>query len=95
MQKEALAVTCSCEKFSDYILGTKFEIKNDHKPLVPLLSSKHLNDLPPLVLWFWLRMAKFDYTIAHVPGKLLYTPDTLSREPCSKQGTRPPRGGGG
>lgn len=49
----------------------------DHKPLVLLLSSKHLNDLPPRVLRFRLRMAKFDYTIFHVPGKLLYVADTL------------------
>lgn len=83
--EEALAVTWSCEIFSDYILGSKFEIETDHKPLVPLLSSKHLNDLPPGVLHFRLKMAKFDYTIAHVPGKLLYTADALSRDPVPDQ----------
>ena len=77
--EETLAVTRSCKKFSDYILGSKFEIETDHKPLVPLLSNKHLNDLPPRVLCFRLRMAKY-YTILHVPGKLLYTADTLSRD---------------
>jgi hypothetical protein len=38
-------MTWSCEKFSDYILGSKFEIETDFKPLVALLSNKHLNDL--------------------------------------------------
>ena len=85
IEKEVLALTWSCEKFSDYILGSKFEIETDHKPLVPLLSSKHLNDLPPRVLQFRLRMAKFDYTIKHVPGKLLYTADALSRDPVPEQ----------
>ena len=80
IEKEALAITWSCEKFSDYILGRHFEIETDHKPLVPLMSSKHLNDLPPRVLRFRLRMAKFDYEIRHVPGKYLYTADTLSRD---------------
>ena len=47
IEKEALAIMCSCKKFSDYILGSKFEIETDHEPVVPLLSSKHLNDLPP------------------------------------------------
>ena len=28
---------------------------------------------------------KFQYTIKHVPGKELYTPDTLSRAPLSSQ----------
>ena len=82
IEKEALAVTWSCEKLSDYILGSKFEIETDHKPFIPLLSNKHLNNLPPRVLRFRLRMAKYDYTISHVPGKLLYTADTLSRDPA-------------
>ena len=85
IEKEALAVTWSCEKFSNYILGTRFEIETDHKPLVPILSSKHLNDLPPRVLRFRLRMARFDYSISHVPGKLLYTADALSRDPIPEQ----------
>ena len=85
IEKEALAVTWSCEKFSDYILGSRFEIETDHKPLVPILSSKHLNDLPLRVLRFRLRMAKFDYSISHVPGKLLYTADALSRDPIPEQ----------
>ena len=47
IEKEALSVTWSCEKFLDYILGYSFNIETDHKPLVPLLNSKCLNTLPP------------------------------------------------
>ena len=57
------------------------DIKTDNKLLVPLLSSKHMDDLPPRVLCSWLRLARFDYSIKHFPGKLLYTDDTLSRTP--------------
>lgn len=60
-------------------------IDTDHKPLVPILSSKHLNDLPPRVLRFRLRMAKFDYSITHMPGKLLYTADAFSWDPIPQQ----------
>jgi len=67
--------------FSDYILGSRFEIEMDHKPLVPVLSSKHLNDLPPRVLRFRLRIAKISYSISHVPGGLLFTADALPRDP--------------
>ena len=81
IEKEVLALTWSCEKFSDYILGSRFEIETDHKPLIPILSSKHLNDLPPRVLRFRLRMARFEYSISHVPGRLLFTADALSRDP--------------
>ena len=40
IEKEALALTWACGKFSDYVLGRKFSIKTDHKPLIPLLNSK-------------------------------------------------------
>ena len=81
IEKEALAVTWACEKFSDYIIGKEILIETDHKPLVPLLSTKHLDNLPPRILRFRLRLARFCYTIHHIPGKLLYTADTLSRAP--------------
>jgi len=45
IEKEALASTWACEKFSTYILGMKFAIETDHKPLVPLLGSKQLDSL--------------------------------------------------
>ena len=51
----------------------------DHKPLVPLLNTKHLDDLPPRVLRFRLRLAKYDYNAYNVSGKLLYAADALSR----------------
>ena len=81
IEKEALAVTWACEKFTDYILGRDFQIETDHKPLVPLLSTKQLDCLPPRVLRFRLRLARYSYSIRHVPGKLLYTADALSRAP--------------
>ena len=51
------------------------------EPLVPLLGSKHLDSLPPRILRFRLRLSRFSYDISHVPGKLLYTADALSRAP--------------
>ena len=81
IEKEALAITWACEKFSQYILGKRVLLETDHKPLVPLMTYKHLDNLPPRVLRFRLRLMRFDYQISHVPGKHLHTADALSRSP--------------
>ena len=83
IEKEALASTWACEKFSDYILGKSIIIETDHKPLVPLLGTKQLDSLPSRALRFRLRLDRFTYTIIHVPGKDLHTADTLSRAPLT------------
>ncbi len=81
IEKEALAVTWACKRLSSYLLGLKFTLETDHKPLVSLLSTKALDQLPPRVLRFRLRLMRFDYDIIHVPGKQLITADVLSRAP--------------
>ena len=81
IEKEALSLTWAAEKFSMYLLGRSFHMETDHKPLVPLLSTKSLDTLPPQVLRFRLRLMRYDFTIAYTPGKHLCIPDTLSRAP--------------
>ena len=87
IEKEALASTWACEKFSDYILGMQFTLETDHKPLVPLLASKDLSGMPPRILRFRLRMMRFAPTVVHVPGKDQVTADALSRAPVDKPST--------
>ena len=81
IEKESLAFTWACEKFADYLIGLKFHIYTDHKPLVPLFSTKNLEELPARVQRFRLRMMRFNFTISHVPGKQLIIADMLSRAP--------------
>ena len=60
IEKEALAFTWACERFSDYLLGLTFRIQTDHKPLVPLFSLKNLDELPIRVQRF-RRMMRFSF----------------------------------
>jgi len=46
IEKEALGITWASECFADYLIGLEFHIETDHKPLVPLLSTRNLADLP-------------------------------------------------
>ena len=82
IEEEALAVTWACERFAHYLIGLTC-LETDHKPLVPLLSTKPLYQLPPRVVRFRLRLMRFKFFISHVPGKQLITADTLSRAPTS------------
>ena len=81
IEKEALATTWACERYSDFLIGKTFHIETDHKPLVSLLGQKTLDELPPRIQRFRMRLMRFRYSISHVPGKDLITADTLSRAP--------------
>lgn len=49
------------------------------KPLISLLSSRALDDLPTHVLQFRLGLLRFTYTIMYMLGKNLVAADALSR----------------
>ena len=76
IEKEALASVWACEKFSAYVLGMQFMIRTNHKPLIALFESKHMDELPPQIFRFRLRLARFDYMIKHVARKMLFTANT-------------------
>ena len=84
IEKEALAATWACEKFTDYILGTSFLLETDHRPLVPLLSTTDLAKLPARILRFRLRLMKYSPEVRYVQGVHQKTADALSRAPSER-----------
>ena len=72
IEKEALATTWALEHWADLLAGMTFRVETDHKPLVPLLSTKLIDELLLCIQRF--RMRLINYAI-HVPGKFLYTAD--------------------
>jgi hypothetical protein len=63
IEKEALAVTWTCERLCGYVYGLDLKIRTDHKPLITLLKSRALDELPPRILRFPLRLLRFKYDI--------------------------------
>ena len=54
--------------------------ETDHKPLVPMLMTRCLDQLPPRIQRFRMHLMRFNIQeMIHVPGKSMYTSDTLSR----------------
>ncbi len=70
VEKECLALTWACEKFSDFLVGAKrFVLQTDHKPLVALLSPlRALDDVPPRIQRFRIRLRRFDHVADYIPG---------------------------
>ena len=80
IEKEALALTWACERCSDYIVGKSVIAETDHKPLVPLLTTRSLDEVPPRVQRLRMHLVHFHFTeVNHVPEKELYVADALSR----------------
>ena len=48
------------------------------QPLIPLLNMQHLDDLPPCVLRFHFRLAKYEYIALH---ESLYAAEAFSQSP--------------
>lgn len=44
-----------------------------------------MDELPPRIQRFLMRLMKYSFKIIHAPGKELVTADTLSRAPLNKQ----------
>ena len=84
IEKESLATTWACEKFRDYVLGTKFTIETDNRPLVPLLSTTDLSKLPTRILRFRLRLMRYSHEVKYIQGVYKKTADALSRAPAGK-----------
>ena len=75
---ESISITWASERFSDYLIGLKFHVEVDHKPLVSLLSAKKPDELPARVQHFRVCMMQSSKSISHITGKNLYTTNTLS-----------------
>ena len=87
IEKEALGTVWACERFDQFIRGMDFTIETDHKPLVPLMMSKELDQVPSRILRMRLRIMRYSPKLEYVQGKQHCLADALSRAPVGHPNT--------
>ena len=66
-EKEGLAIVWACEKFQAYLIGKRFTLMTDHRPLLNIYSKR---SKPQARLERWvLRLQSYDFDIQYVEGK--------------------------
>lgn len=76
IEKELLAIVWAVKEFRPYLLGQKFRILSDHKPLQWAFKVKDPSSR--LIRWK-LKLSDYDCIIEHIPGKNNLVADALSR----------------
>ena len=81
IEGESLAIEYGVLSNRMYLLGIKFKVVTDHKPLVSILGTKELGDVPNMCLFrLKERTALWWFNIIHMPGKRNGATD--SRQEC-------------
>lgn len=83
IEKECLSLTWLSERLQQFLIGQKYIMRTDHKPLLRILTDKPIDQLTIRLQRFRMRLMRFSFKMEYVPGKEFYCPDALSRSPLS------------
>ena len=89
IEKKALALNWACARCSDFIVRKSIIAETDHKPLVPLLTTRTLDEVPPRAQRRRMRLMRLHLKeVNHAPRKGLYIADALSRMQADNPNTK-------
>ena len=88
--KECLAIIWATRKLCHYLIGARFTLETDHKPLEWLQSAKKSNTRTQHLERWSLELRAFEFDIVHGPGRCNQHADALSWIPVSTVTVQPP-----
>ena len=85
IQKEALAIVYGIQKFRQYLLGRKFNLITDHKPLLTIFyPAKGIPETAASHLQRWaIILSAYDFVVQYKPTTKHGNADGLSRLPLN------------
>ena len=75
--RELLAIRLAVKHFRHYLLGSKFTVETDHKPLVNIMQMKEPSSRQWRTIEF---LSQFSFSIEYIKGKDNVVADLLSRQ---------------
>ena len=80
IERDMLTVVFGSERFHTYLLGKRFLVQSDQKPL-EIIHRKNLAAAPQRLQRMLLRLQPYDFELRYKPGKEMALADTMSRQP--------------
>ena len=82
IEREFLAIVYGIHKFRSLLLGQRFKVTTDHKPLLPFFR-RQIDTLPLRIQRWILTLQPYDFEVEFINGKNNSIADGLSRNPAS------------
>ena len=89
-EKECLAIVWATRKLRHYLIGARFTLETDHKPLQWLESAKKRHAHAQRLERWSLELRAFEFDVVHCPGRCNQHADALSHVPISVVAVRSP-----
>ena len=93
IEKECLAIVWAVGKLRHYLIGARFKLETDHKPLEWLQSARASHARSQRLERWSLELRAYEFDVVYRPGETNQRADALSRKPITLVALDPPMEG--